>query len=61
MIAGAIIAPRANLLMVQRMNNPVPWDQFDIKLFQQSPYLAPSFESIFQGFGNDAYTKAGAA
>jgi hypothetical protein len=33
-IATAIVAARANLLMTERIDDPVPWDQFDTNYFQ---------------------------
>jgi hypothetical protein len=33
-IATAIVAARANLLMVKCIDDPVPWDQFDTNYFQ---------------------------
>jgi len=33
-IAAVIVAARASLLMAKRIDDPVPWDQFDANDFQ---------------------------
>jgi hypothetical protein len=33
-IAAAIVAPRANLLIVKGIDDPIPWHQFDTNYFQ---------------------------
>jgi hypothetical protein len=33
-IAAAIVVALANLLMAKRIDDPVPWDQFDTNYFQ---------------------------
>jgi hypothetical protein len=33
-IAAAIVAARANLWVSKRIDDPVPWDQFDTNCFQ---------------------------
>jgi hypothetical protein len=33
-IAAPIVTARANLVMAKRIDDPVPWDQFDTNYFQ---------------------------